>query len=412
MPAAPSRVAHISASTPAGTSAIGLAWTLDPTCGWGNYGTQICIHGKTKKRIAIPLCGAKQDRLTNLQQSLLRANLRACRQIQQSVEQNAANHVKLEFPVLHAMNHHFKPSDQFQGTVNVGLVFFEGSSLSPAAVQSANEFDFVVAGSSWNASVLKQHGVRNVESIIQGIDPTLFHPAPATGAFRDRFVIFSGGKLEFRKGQDIVVAAFREFCKRHPDALLLTSWHNHWPRLMQTIGQKGYVTGPPQVAGKKLLLPQWLKQQGIPPRNVLDMGLVPNHMMASIIREANLAVFPNRCEGGTNLVAMESMACAVPCVIAANTGQLDLVGDQQHCFVLKEQHPIDSTPGFSGTEGWGESNVEELLSHLEWAYNHRDQLVEVGQRGHEFIGKWTWENQIHALCDVMEHRGTDHKHNG
>ena len=42
-------------------------------------------------------------------------------------------------------------------------------------------------------------------------------------------VIFSGGKLELRKGQDLVVAAFKIFHARHPDALLISSWQNGWP---------------------------------------------------------------------------------------------------------------------------------------------------------------------------------------
>ena len=48
----------------------------------------------------------------------------------------------------------------------------------------------------------------------------------------ERFIVYSGGKLEHRKGQDIVVAAFREFVKTHPDAVLATTWHNQWPMTM------------------------------------------------------------------------------------------------------------------------------------------------------------------------------------
>ena len=50
-----------------------------------------------------------------------------------------------------------------------------------------------------------------------------------------RFVVFSGGKLELRKGQDIVVAAFRAFVERHPDAVLVNAWHNAWPKLAKSI---------------------------------------------------------------------------------------------------------------------------------------------------------------------------------
>jgi hypothetical protein len=57
----------------------------------------------------------------------------------------------------------------------------------------------------------------------------LFRPRPKTGWHGDRFKIFSGGKLEFRKGQDLVLLAFRAFAHRHSDVLLGTAWSQPWP---------------------------------------------------------------------------------------------------------------------------------------------------------------------------------------
>ena len=47
--------------------------------------------------------------------------------------------------------------------------------------------------------------------------------------------------------------------------------------------------------------------------------------MSSLLKQADLAVFPNRCEGGTNLVAMEAIACGIPTLLSANSGHLDLM---------------------------------------------------------------------------------------
>jgi hypothetical protein len=44
--------------------------------------------------------------------------------------------------------------------------------------------------------------------------------------------------------------------------------------------------------------------------------------MPQILREIDVAVVPNRFEGGTNLVAMECMACGMPVILSANTGYL------------------------------------------------------------------------------------------
>jgi hypothetical protein len=40
--------------------------------------------------------------------------------------------------------------------------------------------------------------------------------------------VFTGGKIEFRKAQHLVLMAFREFAARHDDAVLVAAWHSPW----------------------------------------------------------------------------------------------------------------------------------------------------------------------------------------
>src|SRR5690606_31930247 len=102
-----------------------------------------------------------------------------------------------------------------------------------------------VTGSEWNAEVLRRHGMADVVNCPQGVDLAMFAPGPRTGRFAGRFAVFSGGKLEYRKGQDLVVAAFKKFHARHPDALLVAAWHNPWPQAARSIGMSAHVSGPP-----------------------------------------------------------------------------------------------------------------------------------------------------------------------
>ena len=44
--------------------------------------------------------------------------------------------------------------------------------------------------------------------------------------------------------------------------------------------------------------------------------------MGAVMQEADVALFPNRCEGGNNLVALEAIASGVPTILSANTGHL------------------------------------------------------------------------------------------
>jgi glycosyltransferase involved in cell wall biosynthesis len=138
---------------------------------------------------------------------------------------------------------------------------------------------------------------------------------------------------------------------------------------------------------------------GIPGSKFVDLGLIPNEEMPDVLKEMDLAVFPNRCEGGTNLVAMETMACGVPCILAKNTGHLDIMNDG-NCWVLEQQEPVSFED--MATDGWGESSVDELVALMERAYENRPQCRAIGQAGAQFMRSWSWQSQIELLLSNVE----------
>jgi glycosyltransferase involved in cell wall biosynthesis len=292
-------------------------------------------------------------------------------------------------------------SSRLRADRNVGVVFFEDTHFDAQAVERAQSLDAIVAGSTWNGDVLRAHGLTNVHTVVQGIDPTVFHPAPRSGMFGDRFVVFSGGKLEYRKGQDIVVAAFRRFHERHPEALLVTAWHNHWPQLIADLELAGHVRGIPRASNGTLLVGEWLAANGIPVTATVDIGCTPNALMGQIVREADVALFPNRCEGGTNLVAMECMAAGVPTIVSGNTGHLDLTMTGG-CFVLRHQGEVHRpTRYFTGVDGWGESDVDEIVALLERLHSDRALARDRAALGATAMSGLTWESQVAALLNAI-----------
>jgi glycosyltransferase involved in cell wall biosynthesis len=119
----------------------------------------------------------------------------------------------VEFPVLHCIpNAVLRPRQpNLKGKRNVGYTFFEENILPAHVIENGrNYFDLIVTGCSWCEEVLRNHGLDNVRTILQGVDQTMFNPAHSGKEyFRDKFVVFSGGKFELRKGQDIVIRAYK-----------------------------------------------------------------------------------------------------------------------------------------------------------------------------------------------------------
>jgi len=383
---------------------LGISWTISNRYGWGVYGLNLALE-LIDRGHPFPVCLEKivlehlpKETVATLQPlvDFQNENLKHMHRVGKvATLQNTT--------VLHAMGNNLEwglISHSFEGEANVGVIFFEDTNFSPEGLARMARLDCMIAGSTWNGRVLEEAGAKKVKTVFQGIDTRLFRPLPRKGVYDGKFAVFSGGKLDFRKGQDIVLEAFRIFSQKHDDAILVTAWHNLWPYTAL-----GYIHSPhtktlPKVdAEGNLKIAEWVAMHGIPPEKFIDLGLVPNDQMPDHLKEMDLALFPNRCEGGTNLVAMETMACGVPSIIAANTGQLDL-SNEEHCFVLPSDAPVQ-LPEY-GTDGWGESSVEELVALMEKAYGDRMGTRERGLAGAEFMHQWSWKNQIGKLLDALD----------
>ncbi|NJK74607.1 MAG: glycosyltransferase [Microcoleus sp. SU_5_6] len=393
--------------TPPKITGIGISWPVSITSGWGIYGMNLTLQLLQNPAWEVALLAPPSisyESINPLHKSLLLPVVEKQQKFQELVSANYDKQIACNFPVLYALGNNLEASgveNQITSACQIGVIFFEDTRITPQALEKAKKYSAIVAGSNWNADVLKSCGLTNIRMVNQGIDPAIFHPAPKSNLLGDRFVIFSGGKLEYRKGQDIVVAAFKRFRAKHPDALLLTAWHNFWPQYMLGIEQTGNAIGLPNInRDGSLGISAWLAANGLPVDSFIDIGLIPNHLAGQILREADAAVFTNRCEGGTNLVAMESMACGIPTILSANTGHLDLIYNHI-CYPLLSQGRVKPTAHFPGIEGWGESDVDEVVEALEQVYTNREEAKRRGLAAANFMLDWTWEKQVKRFLDVI-----------
>ena len=376
--------------------------------GWGVYAINLALHWHGDPDLApiaaLPFDGEELTRLEGLPaawRERLAPFAQASAAFQQTLAATPGPVLEVSCPVLHPLydgmqvaplangNHVF-------GRPTIGMVFSIDTSIGEAARARAARFPLIVAGCRWNQQVLEEAGIGPVALVLQGIDPSLFHPGPPTGRYAGRFAVFSGGKLEFRKGQDLVLRAFCDFHRRHDDALLVTAWHSPWPHLADSIAHGG-VPPPPHLGEGHVDVPGWAKAFGLPAESIVDLGTVPQPRMPALLRDMNAALFANRCEPGTNLVAMECMAVGLPTILSANTGHLDLM-TAQNSYPLTRQGPVapaDARAG--GTEGWGESDVEEIVERLEAIYTDRAEAARRGANAAATLARYPWSQQIQAL---------------
>jgi glycosyltransferase involved in cell wall biosynthesis len=384
-----------------------INWAVSSFFGWGVYGLNLALQWSRDPEIepmsTIPI--SPGDLLVNpIQRHALGPFLALSKSLQDALPPLGTSRFQLDCPMLSDID--LSPNGfehPISGRPTIGLVFFDTAWLAPAAIERVRTLPLLVAGSNWNQRILNEHGLDNVVTVLQGVEPALFHPAPAGAWFGDRFCVFSGGKLEYRKAQDIVLAAFRVFAQRHPAALLVTAWHCPWQGLARSVDASGLAAPVRFDQQGRIDVIGWAAASGIGADQILDLGAVPNHEMPAILREMDVAVFPNRCEVGTNLVAMECMACGLPVILSRNTGHLDLM-EGENCFPLERQAPLDGyRAGLGDVPGWGESNVDEVVETLERVFADRSDARRRGQCAAASMAKLTWAQTAERL-KALVHR--------
>ena len=377
------------------TARIGIAWQLSDHHGWGVFGTNLAFN-LIKNGPCPPRLFSEPSYIETSPQMM-----NALAPFIAEFKETSNDAVDLgSTTMLHSLGNQFLSganTGQLQGRKNIGFIFFEHINFDNSTMERGRQWDRILTGSSWNRDACLEAGLNDVRFVSQGVDTEHFTPALRIGVPSNRFVIFSGGKLEYRKGQDLVIAAFKRFRERYPDSLLVTAWQNPWGETALSMAQSRHVTTPPTLdVEKNVMISKWAYDNGIPADNFIDLGWVANSRLPSILRETDVALFPNRCEGGTNLAAMEAMATGVPCILSANTGHLDLI-ENDNCYALTRQSPDPQEPGH-----WRESDVDEIIEKLELAYRDREECKRRAEQGVAFMKKLSWEKQVSKLVSEIE----------
>lgn len=300
-------------------------------------------------------------------------------------------------PLLQAINGpgHEPATKVWSDIRNVGYTFFEMAQIVQRNVEAANRWDWIATGSDWCTKWLRDAGIEHCSTVDQGVDHALFHP---NGARADdgRFVVFSGGCFQLRKGQDVVMAAMKVFMDRHPNAVLVASWGNPY----EVFTGKQTMMASKAINYRGESLPDACAALGMDLNRVAILPVIANHKMPEVYRATDVGLFPNRCEGGTNLVLMEYMATGKPVIATHATGQAEIL-------TRENSIPIDWQPMSVYIEEqlasiWAEPSVEDTISKLEWAYRNRELLAPLARQAAEDMRRYTWRKAAEKFLELLQ----------
>src|SRR5579864_2560472 len=134
---------------------IAFDWMASSFFGWGVYGINLALE-LSRRGVDVMSTHVVRDtqvildslRLEVLKDFIHRSNM------QQPVPQ--------DYVLLHALGNEILPERK---DARVGVIFFEQTPLSPAAVERAKRYDVIITGSTWNGEVLRARGLTNVRTV-------------------------------------------------------------------------------------------------------------------------------------------------------------------------------------------------------------------------------------------------------
>jgi glycosyltransferase involved in cell wall biosynthesis len=119
-------------------------------------------------------------------------------------------------------------------------------------------------------------------------------------------------------------------------------------------------------------------------------------LLPPLYHATDLGIFPNRAEGGNNMVLMEYMACGNPALVSFNTGHTDIVR-RQNAVLIESHTPMEIRTADEITSVWPDPSMTETINKLEWCYQNRDSLAMVVGQAADDMRPLTWNRACEGL---------------
>ena len=389
-----------------------IDWPLTPYTGWGSYGIQLAqaLIARNQIRVVVSCKADRSPHCDPIWLLQLDAIEEFSKQLINQIIEEPNIVLKTNSKIAMGPIGNLVPPLRIYAEHQVGVAFFERSTVNEEFKRGLAKYSLIITGSNWNQKILRNNGINHAEMIHQGVDRSKFNSIQIPRILNRPFVIFAGGKLEARKGQDIIIEAFKRFNKYCPNSILIAGWGNLGNVGLHTISRSKYVTDSPKNGDAKSIF-KWLIKNDMSQSNLMVPEIIANSHLPNIMKQADVAVFTSRCEGGTNLMAMETLACGIPTLISANTGHLDLIEMGMAHLIAVGSEGIGKVPAlitadYGGDEAaeWGETNPDELVECWLRLWKEKEVWREKGVIGAKQIDAMSWQNSMNKLLELLERK--------
>lgn len=284
--------------------------------------------------------------------------------------------------------HDMQVPEQLTGRL-FGFPIFELDSFSQQEKDELSKVK-IINCTKWATTICNQNGITNTAGVVNlGVDLDIFKPVECN---KDPlFKVLNVGKMEIRKGHDIIPDIFSlAFKKIGIDKVMLTMC---WDNPFYTQGEKD----------------SWINYYKKERLNGFNLNFMPRlesqRDVAALMQQSDVGLFPSRAEGW-NLDMLEMMACEKPVVATNYSGHTEFINPSLSIITPNELEPAIDGKWFFGQGRWAkisDKNIKDMAKLLRFYYDEWQKNISITSPSNLKIAqRFTWENSAKQLMEILK----------
>jgi len=231
--------------------------------------------------------------------------------------------------------------------------------------------DIIIATSPLEQDIIREYYDidRQVKVIPPGVDVDFFSPTNVSKSVDlPDIYVFSTGRLEYTKGFDLLIKAFKQVSDEVPEAKLILGGGSHKPTDLEI-----------RIRSELSYLIKKLRLEN----KVIQTGRIQNELLPTYYAKASVVAIPSRYDL-FGMVALEALACKSPVVVSKFAGvskyitaEIGLVGNPE--------------------------DTNDFAEKIIFLLRNTERALKMGQKGREFVLRnFTWEKIADRILKVYE----------
>ena len=145
----------------------------------------------------------------------------------------------------------------------------------------------------------------------------------------------------------------------------------------------------------------FLKEKGLKTNKNLKFNLdnIDFKLLPKLYNRGHCFVSATRAES-FNLPGLEAMACGLPTIQTNFGGQTSYMTDKNSFFVKYKLEEVTHDIAYEGCK-WATPDLLDLRKWMRYAFEHQDEIKQMGEQAYKDAQLYTWENSAKKLLKVL-----------